>query len=129
MLPKRRRIFVVGAAAAIVVAVLAVLVLVPVPQHFSISNAAIYDPNLACTGIDTTEGTTITFHWTAARFTYFFVVSCSANEEVYSASGTTGSGSLVSAGGVYQFGGSCPSQVFCVPADVSGTYTGPLISL
>jgi hypothetical protein len=129
MLQRRRRFVVVGAAVAIAVAVFLLLVLVPVPQHFTMMNAAIYDPNTSCTGIDTTKGTTISFRWSAPSFTYFFVVSCSANEEVYSANGTSGSGSLVSVGGVYQFGGSCPNESFCVPADVSGTYTGPLLPL
>ncbi|HTT44793.1 MAG TPA: hypothetical protein VMH38_02095 [Thermoplasmata archaeon] len=129
MLKKRRRLVVVGAVIAIVVGAFLVLILVPVPQHFAMTGAAIYDPNTSCTGIDTTKGTTISFHWSAPSFTYFFVVSCSANEEAYSANGTSGSGSLVSLGGVYQFGGSCPNESFCVPANVSGTYTGPLLPL
>ena len=126
---KRWRFTVVGVAVAIAVAVFLFLVLVPAPQHFSMTDAAITDLSPSCAGIDTTKGTTISFHWSAPTSTYFFVVSCSANEEVYSANGTSGSGSLVSVGGVYEFGGSCPSQLFCVPANVSGSYTGPLLAL
>ena len=125
----KKKVVVAAVAGAAAIATLLVLVLVPVPQHFSMSGAAIYDPNISCTGIDTTKGTGISFHWSAASFTYFFIVSCSANEEVYAANGTSGSGSLVSLGGIYQFGGSCTNQNFCVPADVSGTFTGPLLAL
>ena len=124
----RRRIIAgvpVGAAFATFLASLTV----PVPQHFSMHGAAIYDLETTCTGIDTTGGTTVSFHWSALSPIYFFVVSCSANQVAYQANGTQGLGAFVSSGGVYELGASRPGLIPCVPADVSGSYTGPLLAL
>ena len=120
---------VVGVSAAIVVATFLVLVLVPVPQHFTMNGAAIYDPNTTCTGIYATQGTTVNFHWSAPSPITFFVVGCSINQVVYEGNGTSGSGAFVSTGSVYQFGAGCPGPVPCVPADVSGSFTSPLLVL
>jgi len=128
MLRKRRWFLVTGLAAGTAIAVFLFLVLVPVPQHFTMHGAAIYDPNWSCTGIDTTKGTTVSFSWSAPSPIVFFVVSCTANDVAFEGNGTSGSGSFVSVGGVYQFGASCPEGP-CVAADVSGSFTGPLLSL
>jgi hypothetical protein len=129
MMSRKRRIVMVGAAASVAVATLLALVLVPVPQHFSMHGVAIYDLQTACTGIDASQGTTVYFHWSAAGWTDFFVLSCSANQVVFAGNGTQGSGTFVSTGGVYEFGSACPGPEPCYPADVSGTYTGPLLPL
>ncbi len=129
MLLKRRRHLVVGISAGVVAATFLVLILLPVPRAFTMDGAAIYDLEPTCTGIATTSGTTVTFHWSAGGRTYFFVVSCSAGEVAYQSNGTQGSGSFVSTGGVYEFGSSCPGPGPCFPADVVGTYTGPLLPL
>lgn len=132
MLPKRRRILAIGIAVGIAVAVFLSLVLVPVPQHFAISGAEIPDM-YTCGGIfaikETTKGTGIAFQWNSAASTCFIVVSCSANQIVYEANGTDGSGYLASVGGDYLFGATCGGPGYCVTADVSGYYTGPLLPL
>ena len=81
-----------------------------------------------CSGLETLQGTSISFHWTASSPITFFVVSCSENQEVYDGNGTQGSGSLVSVGGVYEFGAGCPEGP-CPATDVSGSLTGPLLNL
>ena len=126
MLPKRRRLVIAGVV--VTVAAFLVVVLAPVPQHFTMHGAAIYDLSSACPRIDTTPGTTFTFHWSAPSPIYFFVVSCSANDVTYHGNGTQGSGTFVPVGGVYEFGASCPEGP-CMAAAVSGTYTGPLLAL
>jgi hypothetical protein len=123
----RRRVLIAGVASAAAVATVVILAVVPVPQHFSTHGAAIYDLQ-PCSGIETTIGTSVTFHWSAPSPIYFFVVSCSASQVAYEGNGTDGSGSLVSVGGAYEFGASCPEGT-CVPADVSGSLTGPLLNL
>jgi len=122
-------VVVAAGAGAIAVATLLVLVLVPVPQHFTMDGAAIYDLQTTCPGIPTTQGTSVTFHWSASGFTYFASVRCSENQVVYQANGTSGSGTFVSAGGVYEFGSLCPGPLPCYPATVTGSYTGPLLGL
>ncbi|MGA8424779.1 MAG: hypothetical protein WB778_06615 [Thermoplasmata archaeon] len=129
MLSKKRRLPIVGLSVGVAVATFLVLVLVPVPQHFSMRGAAIYDLQMTCSGIYATQGTTVSFHWSAPSSIYFFVVSCPANQGVYEGNGTIGSGSFVSTGSVYEFGASCPGSTPCVPADVSGSYTSPLLVL
>jgi len=128
IIEKRRRM--AGAVIAIVAcAAIGVAILVPVPQTFSMHGVAIYDLEMDCPGIYTTQGTTVTFHWSAASSTGFAVVSCSANQVVYEGNGTTGSGSFVSVGGVYEFGSTCPGPEPCYPADVTGSFTSPLLPL
>lgn len=128
MFPKRRRRLAVGLSLGIVVATVLVLTLVPIPQTFSMHNAVI--PDLySCTGLRPTQGTTVNFHWSTAGFTDFYVVSCSVNEAVYQANGTQGTGSFVSDGGMYDFGSGCPGPGSCYPAEVTGSYTGPLLTL
>lgn len=128
----RRRVTIVGVAGAIAAATFLVLVLVPVPQHFLMRGVAIYDPNISCAvgysnTIDTTAGTSVNFHWSAPSSIVFFVVKCNSIYNVpYIGNGTGGSGTFISEGGVYQFGASCP-EGSCVPADVAGSYTGPLL--
>jgi hypothetical protein len=121
----RKRIVIV--ASAVAVSTFLALVLVPVPHNFTIDNAVIAD--LApCSGLETLQGTTVSFHWTAPSPITFFVVSCSENQEVYEGNGTQGSGSLLSVGGVYEFGAGCPEGP-CPRTDVSGSLTGPLLNL
>lgn len=129
MAPRKRRLFVIGLGAAIAVATLLVLTLVPIPQTFSMHGAAVYDLETTCTGIDTTRGTNVNFHWSASGWTYFSVGSCSSNQLVYEANGTQGSGSFIANGGVYEFGSDCPGSGPCYPADMAGTFTGPLLPL
>ncbi len=118
---------IVSIAGAIGVATFLALVLLPVPHNFTIDGAVIPDLE-PCSGLETLQGTTVTFHWSAPSPTYFFVVSCSENQEVYAGNGTKGSGSFESVGGAYEFGGGCPEGP-CVPVDVSGRLTGPLLNL
>jgi hypothetical protein len=104
-----------------------VLTLVPVwPRPFSLSEAVIYDPNVDCTGIAPGPSSTVVFHWSAPANTTFAVVSCSGNGVPYTASGTHGSGEFLAAAGVYQFGAEC-GPLSCVGANVSGTYTSPIL--
>ena len=128
IIEKRRGL--AGAVIAIAAcAAIGVAILVPIPQSFSMHEAAIYDLEMGCPGIYTTQGTTVTFHWSAASSTGFAVVSCSANQVVYEGNGTVGSGSFVSVGGVYEFGSTCPGPEPCYPADVTGSFTSPLLPL
>ena len=126
--PRRRTALSAGIAVGVAGGIVASLVLLPIPQSFSMHDTAIYDPNVICAGIDTSQGTTVHFHWTAASPTVFFVVSCSAHDVAYEGNGTGGSASFVSVGGVYQFGASCPEGP-CVTADVTGTFTAPVLPL
>jgi hypothetical protein len=131
MLSKKRKIILGGIAMAVAVIIFSALV--PVPHNFTMHGAAIFDPNTSCSvdrpnTIDTTGGTNVDFHWSAPSPTIFFVVSCSANQVAYTGNGTNGSGAFVSAGGVYQFGSSCPEGP-CIEADVSGSFTGPILPL
>jgi hypothetical protein len=126
---RRRPAIVVLVSVGIVAAALAALIVVPVPQQFSLRGVAIYDLQVSCPGVDTTQGTTVNFHWSAASSTGFAVVSCSANQVVYEGNGTAGSGSFVSVGGVYEFGSTCPGPEPCYPADVTGSFTSPLLPL
>ncbi|MCI4319178.1 MAG: hypothetical protein L3K23_03470 [Thermoplasmata archaeon] len=131
-----RRLVIVGIVIAVALTTFLAFALVPVRQQFTLRGTAIYDPNSACQGIhsvycsevDTTQGTTLVFHWSAPTPITFFVVSLSANQEAYDGNGSSGSGSLVSVGGFYQFGAACPEGP-CVAADVSGSFTGPLLAL
>jgi hypothetical protein len=126
----RRRIVGILIVVVVAVSVFLALVWLPVPQEFTIKGAAIYDPDNTCSpGVETTKGTTVSFHWSTPSPTVFFVVHCGAIYDVpYVGNGTSGSGSVVSAGGIYQFGASCPEGP-CVTADVSGSFTGPLLPL
>jgi hypothetical protein len=122
-------VIVAGAAAAIVVATFLVLVIVPVPQHFVMHEVAVYDLETTCSGILTTKGTTVSFQWSAPTYISFGAWSCSANSIVYWGNGTSGSDSFVSQGGVYSFGTICSPTGPCWAANVSGSYTGPLLPL
>jgi hypothetical protein len=130
----RRRVKIVCVAGAVAIATFLVLVLFPVPQHFVMRGAAIYDPNTSCAvgypdTIDTTPGTIVNFRWSAPSSIIFFVQQCgSLSPGPFEGNGTSGSGSFLAIGGVYQFGASCPEGP-CVAADVSGSYTGPLLAL
>jgi hypothetical protein len=127
MWSKKRPLLVVGVSVGVAAAAVLGLILIPVPQHFSILNADLPD-HYVCSGIDTTVGTTIHFHWSAESLITFFAVSCSANEVAYTGNGSGGSGTIFSVGGAYDLGEGCP-EGSCVPDDVSGTFTGPLLSL
>jgi len=127
-LSKHTRWSITLGCAAIAVATLVVLVVVPVPQHFTLHEVAIYDLQRSCPGIDTAQGTPVNFHWSAPSPIFFFALSCSANQVAYEGNGTSGSGSFVSVGGVYEFGASCGGPYPCVAANVSGSYAAPLLS-
>jgi hypothetical protein len=126
MAGRRRRIWVAAIVALAGVVALVVLATVPVRQTFAFANAAIYDPAASCSGIQFPSGVTITFHWSAANTTYFFVIGCSGSTIVYESYGTAGTGSFVAHGDVYDFGSGCATGP-CYPAQVSGSYTAPLI--
>jgi len=104
----------------------AILVLLPISQSFTMTNAAIYDLELTCGGIDPIAGTVVTFHWSAPSAIEFIVLSCSANSYI-SQEGSSGSGSFVATGGLYQFGEACPGPGPCPTATVSGSYVGPIL--
>jgi hypothetical protein len=129
MSPRRQRWLIVAGAAVGSVVYLMFLTLFPIPQAFTLDNAAIYDLQTACPGIDTVAGTAVHFHWSTAAPVIFFVVSCSAQQVPYEGNGTSGSGTFVSEGGVYEFGSSCAGPYICYPARVEGTYSGPLLPL
>lgn len=118
----------VGIATVSGIVILTAALGVPFPHTFSMSNVAIYDLDPDCTGISTLAGTSVSFVWHAPSFTGFAVVSCSTNQVPYEGGGTNGSGTFVSAGGVYEFGSLCPEGP-CAPADVVGTYTGAALAL
>ena len=126
--PRRRTALTAGIAVGVAAGVVAALVLLPVPQSFSIHDAAIYDPNVVCAGIDTSPGAVVHFRRTAASPHNIFVVSSSAQDVADEGNGTDGSGSFVSVGGVYQFGAACPEGP-CITADVTGTFTAPVLPL
>lgn len=115
-------------AVALVVTVLVTvwwLTPVPMARHFAMYGVAVYDLEKSCTGIDTTAGTSITFHWWDSKSVPFGAWSCPANNIVYEAWGRSGNGSVTSQGGVYEFGAICPGSGQCIPANVTGNYTGP----
>jgi hypothetical protein len=128
MSPARRRLFIVGIAVGVGVVTFLFLVLAPIPRTFSMHDAAIYDLQSSCSGIDTSPGTVVSFHWSSPSSTIFFVVSCSASQIAYEGNGTQGTGWFHSVGGIYEFGSSCPEGT-CAAADVSGSFTGPLFPL
>lgn len=123
---RSRRPLALAAAGACALALVA-LFTVPVYHPFNLREAAIYDFN-PCAGIDPTKGTLVRFVWSAPSHVFFVVVDCKANSVIYSAKGTSGSDSFVAQGGTYEFGATCPVGP-CVEANVSGTYSGPLLSL
>ncbi len=102
------------------------LVLVPVPQPFIMLNTAVYDLE-PCGGIYTEAGTVVSVQWSAPSNTTLLILSCSSDWYT-SQSGTSGSGSFVSSGGLYEFGASCPSGP-CVLANVQGRYIGPILPM
>jgi hypothetical protein len=114
-------------ACAVSIATFLVLVLVLTPHDFTIDNAVIADI-APCSGLETLQDTSVTFHWTDSSTITFFVVSCSESQIVYEGNGTQGSGSLVSVRVVYEFGAGCPERR-CPQTDVSGSLTGPLLNL
>jgi hypothetical protein len=123
----KRRVFIALAGAGIVCQILLVTLL-PVPQFFVFPDAAIYDPNVTCApDIEATAGTSVSFQWSAPAPTGFFVVKCPGGPVVYYGYGTGGSDKFVSTGGLYQLGSSCPME--CVPANVEGTFVGPVLTL
>jgi hypothetical protein len=128
MLSRKRRRLIAGISVGVAASAFLVLTLVPVPQLFVMHGAALYDLEPTCAGIDTAQGTSVSFHWSAPSLIIFLVVSCSANQIAYQGNGTSGLGTFVSVGGVYEFGASCPEGP-CVAADVYGIFTGPILPL
>ena len=126
---RRQRTLIVTGATVGAILYLLFLTLVPIPQAFTLQNAAIYDLQSSCPGIDTVVGTVVHFRWSTASPTVFFVVSCSAQQVAYEGTGTHGAGTFVSVGGVYEFGSGCGGPYPCYPARVDGTYSGPLLPL
>jgi hypothetical protein len=112
----------------VAVGVITVLVTVPVPQPFQMHDAAIYDLEPTCGGIDPRWGTEVTFHWSAESSIEFIVLSCGAGSFINQV-GTSGGGSFTAAGGLYEFGSACPGSVPCVSANVTGTYVGAILPL
>ena len=126
-IPVARRAWLLVICVGVALALLVAMAVTPVPQSFTLHSVAIYDLQFDCPGVMIPSGSSVSFHWSAGGPTAFFVVGCSANREYYVGNGTSGSGSFVSTGGVYEFGSGCPGPSPCYPADVTGTYTGPLI--
>jgi hypothetical protein len=126
---RRQRTLIVAGAIVGSILYLFFLTLFPIPQAFTLENAAIYDLQTVCPGIDTVAGTAVHFQWSTAAPMIFFVVSCSAQQVAYEGNGTHGSGTFVSVGGVYEFGSSCAGPYTCYPARVVGTYSGPLLPI
>lgn len=121
----------IGVPTVALLAAFALLAVVPAHQSFTLHDVAVSDLESTCSGIDTTQGTSVTFHWWAATSISFGAWSCSADHIVYQGSGTNGSGTFTSLGGVYEFGTSYPpvGPPACEGANVTGTYTGPLLAL
>jgi hypothetical protein len=129
MLPTERRHLValaVAACAAIVISGIA-LALLPVPQHFKLREVAVYDLSTTCSGILTSQGTRVQFGWSAPTPVLFGAWSCALNSLVYTGNGTYGSDSFISEGGVYEFGTICPGNGYCTAANVSGSFSGPIL--
>ena len=128
---RRRGLVILAIAIAIAVAAILALGVIPVKHQYFLSEAAVNDLETTCTGILTSPGSVVSFHWSAPSTISFGAWSCSANHIVYQGNGTNGTGTFTSIGGVYEFGTICPSLSAppCVPANVSGTYTGPLLAL
>jgi len=119
----------IAIAVAISIATVVALASVPVRQHFALYDTLVSDAETGCTGILTFPGTGVSFHWSSPSKVSFGAWSCSKNSIVYMAVGTNGSGYFVSVGGVYEFGATCAEGPSCVTANVSGTYSGPLLAL
>lgn len=122
---------VLGASAVVLLAVLATLALAPIHESFTMHDLKIRDAEATCSGIDTVKGTTVSFQWWAASNVTFGAWSCSANALAYSATGTNGSGSLVSHGGLYEFGTACApaGNPTCVGSNITGSYSGPFLEI
>lgn len=127
----KRLALALGASALAVVLTIATLAVAPIHQSFRMHGAEVWDLENSCSGIDSAKGTLVSFHWSAATSISFGAWSCSADRIVYQENGTNGLGAFISEGGLYSFGAICPSPgpPPCVPADVYGTYTGPLLPL
>jgi len=127
----RKRLGSVFATTAAVALLIVGLTLVPVPRQFDMHGAWVPDLASTCTGIDTLAGTLISFHWSDPVNVTFGVWSCRTNYIGFEAYGTSGTGSIVSEGGVYEFGPSCGTglNAFCRPANVTGNYTSPWLAL
>ncbi|HTT17138.1 MAG TPA: hypothetical protein VMH49_07285 [Thermoplasmata archaeon] len=125
-----RRGLLIGAVivAAVTVSVALVAPHLTVRQQFVFHDAAIYDLSRSCApAIDAARDTVVSFHWSTPAPTIFFVVGCGGSTGVpYEGNGSSGSGAFVSAGGWYKFGASCPEGP-CIAANVSGSFTGPLL--
>jgi hypothetical protein len=132
----RRTVLLSLLAVGFVVAILLILTLLPLPQHFSFQGAVVGDlyscsgPGPVPTGtIDLPKGTTVNFQWSApSPVSSFIVVSCVQNGLIYGGSGIAGSGSFVSVGGGYVFGVPCLHGP-CIAANVSGSYTAALLPI
>lgn len=106
------------------------LALTSIHQGFSIHEAKLFDVAPSCTGIDAVKGTTVTFHWWAASNITFGAWSCSTRWAIYLETGTSGSSSFLSQGGVYEFASACPPWASdCIGANVTGNYTRPLLEI
>lgn len=128
-LTRKQRVIAVAAISSIVVAVFLGLILIPVPQRFSLHNEYVTINEVGCSGISPTSGTTVTFSWNAPTVVDFGAWSCSSNSLVYWANGTSGAGSFLAHGGAYEFGSYCAHGSPCWAANVSGAYTAPLLEL
>jgi hypothetical protein len=120
-----RVLTVVVAAAAILTPV--ILFVAPFPRAFALHDQLVGDDSAYCQGISPPDGSTVSFQWASAAPTHFLVVSCEGGA-TYTAYGTGGSGRFAAWGGTYELGGQCiPGS--CVPANISGSYTAPLLGV
>lgn len=130
---KRRREWLLHLCVLVViVAVITALLSIPVPQTFSLQGVTVGDLTLIpCSNIHPSQGTVVSFHWSAPSPTNFGVYACteSSNVAIYTGNGTSGSGTFTANGGLYAFGQGC-NVLLCGPnANVTGSYTGPLLAL
>ena len=128
--PKRNRPVGIVLFGLVAVSILLLLFVMPIPHRFSITESASEDL-YQCEGrttISIPSGDEVTFDWSTPSNVSFGVWNCTAGYVFLEQNGTNGAGSFVSTGGAYGFtslcGGYFPS---CPPANVTGTYSGPLL--
>lgn len=132
MLPSKDRTAIVVLVGLIVVASVLLLFAVPVSHGFSVRAAYLgpLDQCPAFLAVTIPKAASASFHWTTPSLVEFGVWNCASGERIVYENGTSGSGSFTSSGGSYGFSSICGYGGYpCPPANVTGTYDGPLFAL
>ncbi len=106
-----------------------VLFVMPVSHGFSV-RAAYLGPLDRCPSflsVSVPAGETVAYRWSAPSDVSFAIWDCATGERSVEQNGTSGSGSFVSNGGTFGFASLGGYGGVTPPANVTGTYTGPLL--